>query len=878
MITKHRFTFQRARWILGANALIASSALGAPADPSAVLKDAPAAYYRFDDSTFRTNVNVNIGSLGASGNATNLNVRAYPGAVQGDPNFSQFYDSTARAIIPFTPALNPPNTQPFTMEAWIYPASDQINSGEAPIANRYAYSGADRQGWVIFKRAPSDSYAGQPGYEGVGWNFRMYTGVGSGSGLDVTSQTPYQVGKWTHLVVIYDPVTPNDATLSMYVDGTLANTAHWQNDATPGYAANTDNHAPSEAVNGPAGLSFGSYNNTQPGSNPFFGAVDEFAFYTNKLSEQQILSHYQSGTNFARSSSYEALVQSARPVAYLRFGELSRPDNRTLNQGDLRNAGYASNTPEVVLNAGSALAGRTDDHSARYHWRSNSTSRTTIPFQIGNNPPESVPFTFEGWFRPLSDRINPGAAPVNNRYVSSGNRTGWVMFQRAPNDTYAGQSGYEGVGWDFRMYTGVGGGGQDVVTAVPYKVGEWQHLVFTWMPQSDTGNGNWQGTLSAYVNGELVAANENALYKANTETTEDGTPPSDLALGGYNAASKFGNYFEGQIDEVALYNNYLLTTNQIAAHYQAGTNAHPATNYETLVLTAAYEGLTGGDPAPTQRLHPATYLRFNEPVGYPATNSGTLGMLANASIINPGAVGSASWIDLGDPAGLAFTGPITLEAWIKPGATQAETARIISHGPAVVSSFTPEQVTDISGPLTSGEVFLRLDSSGAKYVVGSSDGTNTYSASAAVPAGDLGGTNWVHLVGTYDGSNWKLYRNGVPVATNAAPFGAVKVDGSWAVGATGEGFGDFFAGQIDDVAIYPKALTAAQVQAHYAGTSSGALNIAIARNAGAIAITWSGGVLQEADTITGTFSDLPNATSPYTPPAGARMKFYRVRQ
>jgi hypothetical protein len=256
--------------------LLAASAGAAPGDSSAVLADSPAAYYRFEDSTLRTNVNVNIGTLGAAANATNLNVRVYPGGLGGDPSFSQFFDSSARSIIPFHPALNPPNIEPFTMEAWLYPASDQINAGEAPIANRYGYAGANRQGWVIFKRAPNDSYAGQPGYEGVGWNFRMYTGDGSAGGLEVTSQLPYQVSKWTHLVVVYDPITPNDATLTMYIDGVPANTAHWQNDTTPGYVANTDDHPPAEAVNGPSGLGFGSYNNTQPGSNPYFGAVDEF--------------------------------------------------------------------------------------------------------------------------------------------------------------------------------------------------------------------------------------------------------------------------------------------------------------------------------------------------------------------------------------------------------------------------------------------------------------------------------------------------------------------------------------------------------------------------------------------------------------------------
>lgn len=864
--------------LMWTSALAFAAPGAAPGNPSEVLADAPAAFYQYEALPAWTHTNANSGSLGVSGAATNINTRAYPGAIAGSSDGSQFFDGNAWTIIPYNPAINPPNTQPFTMEAWLYPASDQINAGEAPISNRYSYPGSERQGWVIFKRALDESYTGQPGYEGVGWNFRMYTGIGTGSGLDVTSQIPYQAGKWTHLVVVYDPVTPNDATLTMYIDGVVANSVHWENEETPGYGANTDDHPAEEAVNGPAGLALGSYNNTQPGSNPFFGAVDEFAFYTNKLTAEQILEHYQNGTNSARATPYETLIQSRNPVVYLRLNERSPADSLTLNQGNLRNTGYASNTVDVIRTAPGAIAGQPDDHAARYHWRGESTSRTTIPYSVENNTPESSPFSVETWLRPLSDRVSPGAAPLANRYVSSGNRTGWVIFQRAPNESYSGLSGFEGVGWNFRVFTGAGGGGQNVNTAIPYTVGEWQHVVFTWVPVEDTGNGNWTGVLTAYVNGLPVATNETATYKANTDPTEDGTPPSDLGIGGYNAASNFGNYYEGDIDEVAIYNNYALNAEQVLAHYQAGTNAHPATNYQSLVLNAAYEGLTGGETPPGQRLQPATYLRFNEPAEYPVANSGALGSSADGAMVNVTSEGSSSWTSINDPSGLQFTGAVALEAWIKPGAVQGERARIISHGPPLLSSYTAEEVAENGSVLTGGEVFLQIDGSGANYTVGSSDGTNTYSATAAVPTGDLGGSDWIHLAGVYNGTEWILYRNGTPLATTPAPFGAPAVsNGDWAIGATGAGFGDVFSGEIDDVAIFSTALSPARIAAHANGGSSGELSLAIARSGANLTITWSSGVLQEANAVTGAYTDVTGATSPYTVTAGAGTKFYRLR-
>src|SRR5207247_2700575 len=117
-----------------------------------------------NDDTSRSPINKNSGSLGAAGNATNDLptgvVHPFPGAIAGEGNRSEFFDFSTRTEIPWNAALNPPNTQPFTAEAWFYPASDQTATGQSPINNRYAPSGADRQGWVFFQRKPDATYVG----------------------------------------------------------------------------------------------------------------------------------------------------------------------------------------------------------------------------------------------------------------------------------------------------------------------------------------------------------------------------------------------------------------------------------------------------------------------------------------------------------------------------------------------------------------------------------------------------------------------------------------------------------------------------------------------------------------------------------------------
>ena len=185
-------------------------------------------------------------------------------------------------------------------------------------------------------------------------------------------------------------------------------------------------------------------------------------------------------------------------------------------------------------------------------------------------------------------------------------------------------------------------------------------------------------------------------------------------------------------------------------------------------------------------------MRLDEPARNVAWNYGSLGSLANGTYANaqPGAAGPSApifpgfgagnlagsfngtntYVELENPAALNFTGQITLEAWIQPAASQNSEAYILAHG-----------YNDVG----TGEVALRIQS--GQYSIGSYNGSN-HGASFAVPPGDLSGTAWVHLAGTYDGAHWNLYRNGALVASANDTTGAVLVNNAnWAIGARGDG-------------------------------------------------------------------------------------------
>ena len=161
--------------LAGAGAWMPAAVAQNAAYPAVVRADSPTSYFRFEDAA-KPVVNLNSGSLGAAGNATNLNVSAVSGALVGDGNSGGYFNgSGARAIIPFNPALNPPASGSFTVEAWVNTSVEVTDGpGPSPLMNRYSYSGVNRQGWVFFQRSPT-----------TGWNFRTYIGQGSTTGINI---------------------------------------------------------------------------------------------------------------------------------------------------------------------------------------------------------------------------------------------------------------------------------------------------------------------------------------------------------------------------------------------------------------------------------------------------------------------------------------------------------------------------------------------------------------------------------------------------------------------------------------------------------------------------------------------------------------------
>jgi hypothetical protein len=163
-----------------------------------------------------------------------------------------------------------------------------------------------------------------------------------------------------------------------------------------------------------------------------------------------------------------------------------------------------------------------------------------------------------------------------------------------------------------------------------------------------------------------------------------------------------------------------------------------------------------------------------------------------------GGVGPAEYINFSTPAQLnQLENQLTLEAWVKPESFPSDPT-IIDKGTSLMSFY-------ISSGATNALKFI-LDTS-----VGS---PTTYSAST-----DMDVDQWYHLVATYNGSQIRLYLNGVLDNTPASRTGTVSTNnldlivGSGWSGSNPLGFP--FDGLIDEVAIYNRSLSAQEIEEHY---------------------------------------------------------------
>ncbi|HET6953953.1 MAG TPA: LamG-like jellyroll fold domain-containing protein [Acidimicrobiales bacterium] len=150
--------------------------------------------------------------------------------------------------------------------------------------------------------------------------------------------------------------------------------------------------------------------------------------------------------------------------------------------------------------------------------------------------------------------------------------------------------------------------------------------------------------------------------------------------------------------------------------------------------------------------------------------------------------GSGDLVTVPDTPSLDLTGGMTIDAWVRP-----------------------------AGPATWSTVVLKERSSGLSYGLYGADGDGNPAGYARI-GGDreVAGPSaappgvWTHLAVTYDGAALRLYVNGALVRSTSRTGTIATSNDPLAIGGN-SAWGEWFTGEIDEVNIYNRALTAAEV-------------------------------------------------------------------
>jgi hypothetical protein len=195
-------------------------------------------------------------------------------------------------------------------------------------------------------------------------------------------------------------------------------------------------------------------------------------------------------------------------------------------------------------------------------------------------------------------------------------------------------------------------------------------------------------------------------------------------------------------------------------------------------------------------------LGFDEAGGATAVDSSPTG--GNGTITGavrvPGRVGSAlSFNGVGDlvtvpnAAALNLTSTMTLEAWIQPTALTGWHTVLLKEG-AGTMAYEMYANNDVSRP--------------AAYFTTPGGAIRAVTGTAVMPS-----NAWTHLAMAYDGAAMRLYVNGVLVRSVARTGAILVTDGPLHIGGNEVWGGEFFQGLIDEVRIYNRALTQAEIAA-----------------------------------------------------------------
>jgi Concanavalin A-like lectin/glucanases superfamily len=179
-----------------------------------------------------------------------------------------------------------------------------------------------------------------------------------------------------------------------------------------------------------------------------------------------------------------------------------------------------------------------------------------------------------------------------------------------------------------------------------------------------------------------------------------------------------------------------------------------------------------------------------------ASGQGNVGTISGATWTSSGKFGSAlsfdgstSWVTIADAPSLDLRSALTIEAWVNPSSSAGWQSVVLKE-------------------TSNGLAYALYAENNAQHPSGyvHTNGDMAVNGTTALPL-----NTWTHLALTYDGATLRMFTNGVQVGSASAPGAAVTSSQALRIGGDSV-WGEYFKGLIDEVRLYNRALTAAEIQ------------------------------------------------------------------
>jgi Ca2+-binding RTX toxin-like protein len=276
----------------------------------------------------------------------------------------------------------------------------------------------------------------------------------------------------------------------------------------------------------------------------------------------------------------------------------------------------------------------------------------------------------------------------------------------------------------------------------------WSHVALTF-------NGE---TLRLYVNGSQVTTiPQSTLYNAE----------GPLQIGGNLV---HGEHFDGSVDEIRIYNRTLSAT-EVKGDGEAAVGWNPQSR---LVAAYSFDEGSGTVAHDAVGAHDGTLEK-----GAGWTSAGKFGAAINFNGL------SGEQVTIPDSDDLDFTGPFTIEAWVRPDKT-VEWGTVLEKQRGTGINYQLVSQGDHNAPVG--------------YIQNTEKEWGVDGGTTPLPA-----STWSHIAFTSDGSTLKFYVNGQLKGSDSTGFPAAAGTGPLVIG------GGIYDGLIDEIRLYRRTLSGTEV-------------------------------------------------------------------